>query len=73
MMAAFGRWLDERTGLPAAARAFFSEEIPASSGWAQVFGSVAVFLFLIQVFTGILLAINFAPTPGEAYNSLQYS
>ncbi|HUS07178.1 MAG TPA: cytochrome b N-terminal domain-containing protein, partial [Bryobacteraceae bacterium] len=47
-------------------------DIPASSGWHQVFGSIAVFLFLTQVFTGILLAFNYAPTPGEAYNSLKY-
>jgi ubiquinol-cytochrome c reductase cytochrome b subunit len=37
-----------------------------------VFGSVAVFLFFTQAFTGILLALNYAPTPGEAYNSLRY-
>jgi nitrite reductase/ring-hydroxylating ferredoxin subunit len=38
----------------------------------QVFGSVAVFLFLVQAFTGLLLAFNYAPTPGDAYNSLKY-
>ena len=31
-----------------------------------------MFLFLTQAFTGILLAFNYAPTPGEAYNSLRY-
>lgn len=66
------RWLDERTGLPAALHAFFSEEIPASSGWPQVFGSVLLFLFVTQAFTGLLLALNFAPTAGEAYTSLSY-
>ena len=65
-------WLDHRTGIPAAARKFLGEEIPASSGWHQVFGSVALFLFLTQAFTGILLAFNYAPTPGDAYNSLRY-
>jgi len=48
------------------------EEIPASAGWHQVFGSVALFFFLTQAFTGILLAFNYAPTPGDAYNSLKY-
>jgi hypothetical protein len=33
---------------------------------------MAVFLFLLQAFTGVLLAFNYAPTPGEAYNSLKY-
>ena len=65
-------WLDERTGLPTAIEHFMSEEIPASAGWHQVFGSVALFLFLTQAVTGILLALNYAPTPGDAYNSLKY-
>ncbi|MFN0172465.1 MAG: cytochrome b N-terminal domain-containing protein [Bryobacteraceae bacterium] len=66
------RWLDSRTGLETGARDFLYEDIPASSGWRQVFGSVALFLFMLQAFTGILLAFNYAPTPGDAYNSLRY-
>jgi ubiquinol-cytochrome c reductase cytochrome b subunit len=65
-------WLDHRTGVHTAARKFLYEEIPASSGWHQVFGSVAMFLILVQFFTGIMLAFNYAPTPGDAYNSLRY-
>jgi ubiquinol-cytochrome c reductase cytochrome b subunit len=65
-------WLDHRTGIRAAVQKFLYEEIPASSGWHQVFGSVAMFLFLTQAFTGALLAFNYAPTPGDAYNSLRY-
>jgi ubiquinol-cytochrome c reductase cytochrome b subunit len=65
-------WLDDRTGAPSAIRHFLNEEIPASAGWHQVLGSVAMFLFLSQAFTGIMLALNYAPTPGEAYNSLRY-
>src|SRR5262249_15369168 len=65
-------WLDHRTGIHTAVRKFLYEDIPASSGWHQVFGSVAVFLFLVQAFTGALLAFNYAPTPGDAYNSLRY-
>jgi len=70
--AALTEWLDHRTGVQTAVRQLLYEEIPASSGWRQVFGSVAVFLFLTQAFTGALLAFNYAPTPGEAYNSLRY-
>lgn len=65
-------WLEERTGLPSAAAHFMNEKIPASAGWHQVFGSVALFCFMVQVFTGILLAMNYAPTPGEAYNSVKF-
>jgi ubiquinol-cytochrome c reductase cytochrome b subunit len=71
-LTAFNDWLDHRTGLPTAVRTFLYEDIPASSGWHQVFGSVAIFLFLVQALTGALLAFNYAPTPGDAYNSLRY-
>jgi ubiquinol-cytochrome c reductase cytochrome b subunit len=64
--------LDHRTGLHTGLRKFLYEEIPASSGWHQVFGSVALFLILIQFFTGAMLAFNYAPTPGDAYSSLRY-
>ena len=65
-------WIESRTGLESAVRNFLIEDVPASAGWPQVFGSVALFLFLIQAFTGILLSFNYAATPGEAYNSLSY-
>ena len=68
----FARWLEDRTGFASFVRGFLNESIPGSAGWPQVFGSVALFLLLIQAFTGILLALNYAPTPGDAYYSLQY-
>ncbi|HTB20518.1 MAG TPA: cytochrome b N-terminal domain-containing protein [Bryobacteraceae bacterium] len=65
-------WLEHRTGVESAVKSFLYEEIPASAGWHQIIGSMAVFFFVIQVFTGALLAFNYAPTPGEAYNSVKY-
>ncbi len=65
-------WMEQRTGLATHIRGFLFEEIPASAGWPQVFGSVALFLFLTQALTGILLAFNYSPTPGDAYGSLTY-
>jgi ubiquinol-cytochrome c reductase cytochrome b subunit len=65
-------WIEQRTGIPTKLRDFLFEDIPASAGWPQVFGSVALFLFLTQALTGILLALNYAPTPGDAYGSLTY-
>src|ERR1700684_2341273 len=75
MKKSFGQLIenfDHRTGLHSALRSFLYEEIPASSGWHQVFGSVALFLILIQFFTGVMLSFNYAPTPGDAYSSLRY-
>ena len=72
MLQTVSKWIDDRTGLISAIDYFFEEEIPASAGWHQVFGSVALFAFLLQVVTGILMALNYAPTPGEAWESLRY-
>ncbi len=65
-------WIEDRTGAETALKTFLYEDIPASSGWHQVFGSVALFAFLVQAFTGVLLAFNYSPSPGEAYNSVRY-
>ena len=65
-------WIEDRTGLESAIKHFLYEDIPDSAGWHQVFGSVALFAFLVQAVTGILLAFNYAPTPGDAYDSLRY-
>ena len=65
-------WLEHRTGIESAVKSFLYEDIPASAGWHQIIGSLALFFFVIQVFTGAMLAFNYAPTPGEAYNSVKY-
>ena len=65
-------WVENRTGFVSLSKGFFHEKIPASAGWAQALGSVALFLCVIQAVTGILLSFNYAGTPGDAYNSLTY-
>src|SRR5258708_35027813 len=65
-------WLEHRSGVKSIGRDLPYGEIPASRGWHQIIGAMAMFFFMVQVVTGILLAINYAPTPGDAYNSLKY-
>ncbi len=65
-------WIEDRTGLLSTVQHFLDEEIPASSGWKQVLGSVAMFIFFVQAFTGVMLGLNYGATPGEAYNSLRH-
>jgi ubiquinol-cytochrome c reductase cytochrome b subunit len=65
-------WIEDRTGLVSLVEGFFEEEIPASSGWHQVFGSMALFALSIQFLTGILLAFNHSPQPVEAWYSVRY-
>jgi ubiquinol-cytochrome c reductase cytochrome b subunit len=65
-------WIDDRIDLRATVDEFFSERIPASAGWPQVLGSVALFVLLKQAFTGVLLASNHSPTPDDAYASIGF-
>ncbi|MEI9813598.1 MAG: cytochrome b N-terminal domain-containing protein [Acidobacteriota bacterium] len=37
-----------------------------------MFGSVALFALLIQIFTGLLLALNYGATPSEAHASVRF-
>ncbi len=66
-------WLEERLGL-AAIREFASHKIvPVHSAtiW-YYFGGITLFLFTIQVLTGVLLLLYYRPSPAEAYESVQF-
>src|SRR5947209_7330336 len=71
-MSAFAEWVESRTGFGVVLRGLLLEEIAGSAGWAQVFGSVALFLLLVQAVTGALLALNYAASAGDAYDSVTY-
>jgi len=66
------RWIEKRTGLYANIQAFGAEEIPKSVGWRNTLGSLAGALILLQVLSGLLLALYYVPHPNAAYESLEY-
>ena len=72
MLNALKTWIDQRTGVVSFVEGFFGEDIPASAGWHQVFGSMALFSLKVQFLTGVLLAFNHSPQPGEAWYSVRY-
>lgn len=65
-------WIDERLGVRAIARALFLRKIPPGTGWIHTLGSVALFLFVLQVATGTFMAMSYAPTPDHAFDSVRY-
>lgn len=72
LMQSLGEWLDARLQIAAAVRETAEHAVPReTASWFYVFGSAALVVFGLQVVTGILLALVYAPTAGEAWNSLQ--
>jgi ubiquinol-cytochrome c reductase cytochrome b subunit len=67
-----GEWFERRLQLAGAIRETAEHHVPRSTAsWFYVFGSAALVVFMLQVVTGILLAIIYVPSAAEAWNSLQ--
>ena len=72
LMQQIGEWLDERLQLAATLRETAEHPVPReTASWFYVFGSAALVVFMMQIITGILLAMIYVPSAGEAWNSLQ--
>ena len=66
-------WLDERVGLKDLEKLAKKKEVPIHrhSVW-YYFGGMTLFLFMVQVTTGILLLLYYRPSAGEAFESVQF-
>lgn len=66
------RWYEDRFG-DLAATVVAKKQIPRHrhSLWYYL-GGMTLFLFFIQVVTGILLLLYYRPSPGEAFESVQF-
>ena len=73
MLEKIWRWFDERLQIGGTIRDVAEHQVPAkSASWWYVFGSAALTIFVLQIFTGIMLAFVYVPSAAEAWNSLQY-
>src|ERR1700752_2002636 len=67
-----GDWFDQRLQLAAPIREAAAHPVPRNTAsWWYVFGSAALTVFLLQLVPGILLALIYVPSAGEARSSLQ--
>ncbi|MGB9203113.1 MAG: cytochrome b N-terminal domain-containing protein [Terriglobales bacterium] len=72
MIEKIGEWFDHRLQLAAPIREAAEHPVPRNTAsWFYVFGSAALTVFLLQLVTGILLALIYVPSAGEAWSSLQ--
>lgn len=66
-------WIDERLGLSSLREFAAHKTVPLHSATAwYYFGGITLFLFVIQVLTGVLLLLYYLPSPTEAYESVQF-
>src|SRR5260370_8939157 len=72
LIKSIGEWLNARLQLGSSIRETMEHPVPReTASWFYVFGSAAFVVFMLQVVTGILLALIYVPSAGEAWNSLQ--
>jgi ubiquinol-cytochrome c reductase cytochrome b subunit len=65
-------WFDARLQLASSIRETAEHAVPReTSSWFYVFGSAAFIVFMLQIVTGILLALIYVPSAGQAWSSLQ--
>jgi ubiquinol-cytochrome c reductase cytochrome b subunit len=67
-----GKWLDARLQIGETIRETAEHSVPRdTASWFYVFGSAALVVFMLQIATGIMLALIYVPSAGQAWNSLQ--
>jgi quinol-cytochrome oxidoreductase complex cytochrome b subunit len=65
-------WLEERSGLVGGIRYFLFRKVPGDSNWFHTLGSATLTAFLVQLVTGVILAMYYKPEPKTAYASIQH-
>ncbi|MFY9344718.1 MAG: cytochrome bc complex cytochrome b subunit [Planctomycetota bacterium] len=73
-MTAIGRWLQERIPVRGdQLRELTNEPVPNHlKRWWFCLGGTPMYLFVVQIVTGILLAFYYEATPARAYESVRY-
>lgn len=66
-----GFW-ESRTGWGSLKKQLLLEPLLGGSRWAAAFGSLLLFTFVMQVVTGILLTMNYAPSVETAYPCVKF-
>ena len=73
MIQAIYRWFDERYAItPLLEKNVTKKQVPRTLGWAACFGGLSFLVFLVQVFTGMLLLMYYKPDPAEAWDSVTF-
>jgi ubiquinol-cytochrome c reductase cytochrome b subunit len=65
-------WLHARTGYRTGVSHLLDEPLPPGTGWLFTLGSALLFLIVVQLVTGAVLTLYYAPTPDHAWESVRF-
>ena len=65
------KWFDERLPLPRFASSFLDFPTPRNLNYMYTFGGILTFCLIVQILTGIVLAMHYVPSAAEAFDSVQ--
>ena len=72
-MSKFVAWIDQRLPVSKFVKNHLSEYYaPKNFNFFYFFGSLALFVFILQIITGIFLTINYKPDATSAFASVEY-
>src|SRR5437588_5338621 len=72
MLAKLSEWLEHRTGFRKLRDAMLLEHIPGGARWRYVWGSTLVFVFMLQLLTGVLLMTAYSASEATAWSSVYF-
>ena len=65
-------WLEERSGLVGGVKYFLFRKVPGDTNWFHTLGSATLTAFLVQLVTGVILAMYYKPGTETAHASIDH-
>ena len=65
-------WLDERLDLTGIRHSLLDRPVARGLTWWHTLGSATLAVFMVQVVTGVVLAMYYSPSPDHAHESIRY-
>ena len=69
----FTRWLDRRLPIIRMMHGqFISYPVPRNLNYLWTFGAILTIILVLQILTGVVLAMHYTPSAAEAFNSIEH-
>lgn len=66
------KWLDSRLDVTGMRKGLLERSVPGGLTWWHTLGSATLAVLIVQVVTGIVLAMYYSPSPDHAYDGIRY-